>query len=405
MILVATPGGPAGATAASHAVAPLILVNTHNVAHAAETSTTTTQEFHSITVQPDTSPEHIDLEWGTSPTLGHFQINSATAIVAGATYTLYEDYSDGAGGVCGADYPGNSSVAVDQVSFAPGGALATFAARVTCSWAEDSVGGSTTTTIAYNITPTTPGQGYYLYQGTGQLSGFGNDHYLNYLGNLSNTPLNKPVVGMAVSTDGGGYWMVATDGGVFNYGTSTFYGSMGGQHLNQPIVGMAMDPATGGYWLVASDGGIFSFNAPFYGSMGGQHLNRPIVGMAATPSGHGYWLVASDGGIFTFGDAVFQGSTGSVRLNKPIVGMATTTDGSGYWLVASDGGIFTFGDAVFQGSTGSISLNQPIVGMAVDGSTGGYWLTASDGGVFAFNAPYDGGLGGQNAVGIAGLAS
>ena len=43
---------------------------------------------------------------------------------------------------------------------------------------------------------------------------------------------------------------------------------------------MAADPATGGYWEVASDGGIFSFNAPFQGSMGGTHLNQPIVGMA-----------------------------------------------------------------------------------------------------------------------------
>ena len=42
--------------------------------------------------------------------------------------------------------------------------------------------------------------------------------------------------------------------------TAHFYGSTGGSHLNQPIVGMGADPATGnGYWLVASDGGIFSF--------------------------------------------------------------------------------------------------------------------------------------------------
>ena len=64
------------------------------------------------------------------------------------------------------------------------------------------------------------------------------------------------------------------------------------------------DPTGHGYWLVASDGGIFSFgDARFYGSTGAMHLNRPIVGMATTPTGHGYWLVASDGGIFTFGDA------------------------------------------------------------------------------------------------------
>jgi hypothetical protein len=29
---------------------------------------------------------------------------------------------------------------------------------------------------------------------------------------------------------------------------------------------MAADPSTGGYWLVASDGGVFSFDAPFYGA-------------------------------------------------------------------------------------------------------------------------------------------
>jgi hypothetical protein len=29
---------------------------------------------------------------------------------------------------------------------------------------------------------------------------------------------------------------------------------------------MATDAATGGYWLVASDGGVFSFGAPFYGA-------------------------------------------------------------------------------------------------------------------------------------------
>jgi hypothetical protein len=53
--------------------------------------------------------------------------------------------------------------------------------------------------------------------------------------------------------------------------------------LNKPIVGMAATPDGKGYWLVASDGGIFSFgNATFYGSMGGTHLNKPIVGMAAT---------------------------------------------------------------------------------------------------------------------------
>src|SRR5437868_4334051 len=104
-----------------------------------------------------------------------------------------------------------------------------------------------------------------------------------------------------------------------------YHGSTGAIRLNSPIVGMAATRSGAGYWLVAGDGGIFSFgDAAFRGSTGGQHLNKPIVGMAATPTGGGYWMVAADGGIFSFGDAAFRGSTGAIRLNSPIVGMAAT---------------------------------------------------------------------------------
>ena len=97
---------------------------------------------------------------------------------------------------------------------------------------------------------------------------------------------------------------------VVGLGTAHQPSELGGT-LNAPIVGMASDPSGSGFWLVASDGGVFSFgSAHFYGSTGAMHLWQPIVGMAATPSGHGYWLVAADGGIFSFGDAHFHGSTG-----------------------------------------------------------------------------------------------
>ena len=86
-----------------------------------------------------------------------------------------------------------------------------------------------------------------------------------------------------------------------------------------------------GYWLVASDGGVFTFGtAAFYGSMGGKHLNSPITGIVATADGHGYWLVAKDGGVFTFGDATFDGSMGATTLVAPVVGMTSSSSaGSG----------------------------------------------------------------------------
>jgi outer membrane protein assembly factor BamB/ribosomal protein L24E len=205
-------------------------------------------------------------------------------------------------------------------------------------------------------------QGYYLTASDGGVFNYGN---LPFCGSTGAIGLNQPIVGMAATPDGGGYWLVASDGGIFSFGDAKFFGSTGAMHLNQPIVGMAATPDGNGYWLVASDGGIFSFgDAKFDGSTGAIHLNQPVVGMAPTHDGNGYWLVASDGGIFSFGDAKFDGSTGAMHLNQPIVGMAATPDGNGYWLVASDGGIFSFGDAKFFGSTGAIHLNQPIVGMA-----------------------------------------
>ena len=101
-----------------------------------------------------------------------------------------------------------------------------------------------------------------------------------------------------------------------------FFGSAGSLRLSKPIVGMAATPDGGGYWLVSSDGGVFTYgDGEFRGSRGNQPLVKPIVGMATT--GGGYYLVASDGGIFTYGDAPFLGSTGATKLAAPIVGMAT----------------------------------------------------------------------------------
>jgi hypothetical protein len=197
------------------------------------------------------------------------------------------------------------------------------------------------------------------------------------------------VVGMASSTDGGGYMVVTAFGKVFCFGDAANDGDVSGEVLNAPIVGTAISPTQNGYWLVASDGGIFAIGAaPFLGSEGGSRLNAPVVGMAATPSGNGYWLVASDGGIFCFGDAGFHGSMGGQPLNQPVVGMAATPSGNGYWLVASDGGIFCFGDANFDGSEGGQSLNRPIVGMSALPNGSGYWLVAQDGGIFTFDAPF-----------------
>jgi hypothetical protein len=224
----------------------------------------------------------------------------------------------------------------------------------------------------------------------------GSPHTMLLTGGVG-VPTKEPIVGMAATPSGRGYWLEARDGGVFAFGDAGFQGSLGGVRLNEPIVGMASTPSGLGYWLVAADGGIFAFgDARFRGSTGNLVLSRPIVGIAASPFGAGYWLVASDGGVFAFGDAGFFGSTGALRLSQPVVGMAPSPSGAGYWLVASDGGVFAFGDSSFAGSTGNLRLVQPVVGVAATRTGGGYWLLAADGGIFSFgDAPFQGSTGGS----------
>ena len=127
---------------------------------------------------------------------------------------------------------------------------------------------------------------------------------------------------------------------------------------------MAATPDGQGYWLVASDGGIFTFgDASFYGSTGAIHLNQPIVGMAATPDGGGYWLVASDGGIFTFGDASSTARPAPSTSTSPSSAWRPppTAPATGWWPPTAA----SSPSATRRSSARpAASLNRPIVGMA-----------------------------------------
>jgi hypothetical protein len=113
---------------------------------------------------------------------------------------------------------------------------------------------------------------------------------------------------------------VASDGGIFAFGDAKFYGSMGGKKLNAPVQSLVPDGDGTGYWLVASDGGIFAFQADFKGSMGGTKLNKPVTGMVRFADG--YLMVGEDGGIFDFSTKPFLGSLGANPPAHPIVSVA-----------------------------------------------------------------------------------
>jgi len=62
-----------------------------------------------------------------------------------------------------------------------------------------------------------------------------------FAGSAAGIRLNAPIVGMARSTVGSGYWLAAADGGVFAYGDVPFATSLltYGVHLHSPIVAIA----------------------------------------------------------------------------------------------------------------------------------------------------------------------
>ena len=111
---------------------------------------------------------------------------------------------------------------------------------------------------------------------------------------------------------------------------------MGGQHLNAPVVGMAASSDGGGYWLVGirRRGLQLRGRARSSGRPAGCTSNAPVVGIAATPDDGGYWLAGSDGGVFTYGDAAYLGSVPGQGIvgQPPVVGISP--DAERVWVLA-----------------------------------------------------------------------
>jgi lysozyme len=86
-------------------------------------------------------------------------------------------------------------------------------------------------------------------------------------------------------------------------------------HLNAPVVGVVRTRSGHGYWEIAADGGVFNFgDAGDAGTWPGGNplpstkLVAPVVDGVGTDTDQGLLLVAADGGVFALGDAEFHGS-------------------------------------------------------------------------------------------------
>jgi hypothetical protein len=182
-----------------------------------------------------------------------------------------------------------------------------------------------------------------------------------------------------------GLFMAGAFGEVLTFGSARSQGDLSHVGIDTPVLGMAITPSGQGYWLVQAGGEVHPFgDAP---ALGHPQLlpERFVVGMAATPSGGGYWFATDEGSVYAFGDAVHHGSAADVaRGDDFVIGITATPSGGGYWLLDTAGGVYAFGDAGFQGAPASLPPRYPVTAMASTPTGQGYWVIDALGGIFAY---------------------
>ncbi len=249
----------------------------------------------------------------------------------------------------------------------------------------------TSVSSAQPLTITTQtNHGYWLVGSDGGIFAFGSAQFFGSTGSLG---LQRPIVGITPTSDRKGYWLVASDGGVFAFGDAGFYGSIPGSgvapsgtpgpvpKLSAPIVGMVPSSDGGGYFMVASDGGVFAFgNAHFAGScqtIGG--CQGSVVAIMTDSSGDGYWLVTSTGNVYSFGDALYYGAPGN--QGSAVTSAVRTPDGTGYWVLLSNGSVYAYGAARYLGGANGLAHIDRAATISATGDGGGYWVATADGAV------------------------
>jgi hypothetical protein len=252
--------------------------------------------------------------------------------------------------------------------------------------------------------------GYWLVGSDGGIFTFGRSQFWGSTGNIH---LQRPVVGITPTDSRNGYWLVASDGGIFSFGDAGFYGSIPGvglhpagsgaaPSLNAPIVAMVPSATGGGYFMVASDGGVFAFgDARFAGSCPGiGGCAGSAVAVVPDSTGNGYWLFTNSGNVYTFGDAPYYGADPGTGV--AVTSAVATPDGHGYWMLFSNGAIAPFGDAPNLGSPiGYTNPANQATTIFPTANGGGYWVGSSRGDVFAYgDAPFLGSMAGTPLNGM-----
>ena len=188
------------------------------------------------------------------------------------------------------------------------------------------------------IAPASVGVGYWLVASDGGLFTFGD---AKFFGSLGGQLLDQTIaiVGMAARPAGDGYWMADADGRVFPFGLAPKLGNALDSTLSMPVVAIAPTAGGRGFWLAgrgASAADPEQVSEPGCAPNGSQRVVRPASFVLACADANSrvdnaVWSVwaadhASGTGTMTQNDCVpdcadghFHSQTADLTLDQPVL--------------------------------------------------------------------------------------
>ncbi len=231
------------------------------------------------------------------------------------------------------------------------------------------------------------GPGYWVLTSNGSVYNLGGTGWYGSPMQQFHCPVGIPLSGIAATADGKGYYVLSSNGSVFAYGDAKWAGSPYQSYdgKSPAMVGIAT-MAGGGYVVLGSNGGVYNFGpTQWYGSPRLDYGTgtMPMVAIASTPDGKGYMVLAAYGNVYSFGDAPSSSAatTPSTYSMGPLGSIAATADGKGYYVLSSTGNVATAGTAT---SAGSLAGNATSAAVALLLTNGGYRIVQSNGEVFSY---------------------
>ena len=166
---------------------------------------------------------------------------------------------------------------------------------------------------------------------------------------------DAPPVGLAPTVEG--VWTVDRHGHVLAQGAAPTFGDLGDVDLAAPVVGMAATPSGGGYWLVASDGGVFAFGDARYFGSGTDSGLTGFVAIGGLGAGNGYWLATSGGEVIARGPA---GPRAAISGSEELISVLAGSEGARVVAITYRSGEGGFTAAIGSGEVAASEVGNTL---------------------------------------------